>query len=191
MPFLRNGCAVLPEFTFLLYNRVISEINFLYELIEKTNSILNDYYESNVLYGKYHNFVAVSSICDYLSSGRCDSLEGPDGAYNLFEMESRTNLIINKLDIIIDSLDQIKQNQYLLYKELQSINDELYEIKDVLLINDALQAVQTIQLQDIANSNRDIANNTEEIVYNTAASAYYTKQNTKLLDAIGFMTALN
>lgn len=66
---------------------------------------------------------------EYLLSGRCDKLEGPDGAYNFYEMELRQNIIIAQLSNIIDNLEQIKNNQYSLYEELQKSN---YTIEQIL-----------------------------------------------------------
>jgi hypothetical protein len=71
---------------------------------------------------KYQNLVAVSTIYEYLASGRCDRLEGPNGAYNLYEMELRQNIVIGQLSTITEHLEQIKENQYTLYYEIQNAN---------------------------------------------------------------------
>ena len=72
-------------------------------------------YEEGIIYSKYRNLVAVSTIYEYLASGRCDQLEGPNGAYNLYEMELRQNIVIGQLSTITEHLEQIKENQYTLY----------------------------------------------------------------------------
>ena len=68
-------------------------------------------------------------------SGRCFELEGPDGAYNLYEMELRQNVIIGQLSSIVSDLEQIRNNQFLLYQELQKANatveSVLYEVRGV------------------------------------------------------------
>lgn len=84
---------------------------------------LEKHYAQGVLFPKYRNFVAVSAIAEYLSSGRCDKLEGADGAYNLYEMELRQNIVIGQLSTIISNIEQIKNNQYTLYQELTKSNE--------------------------------------------------------------------
>lgn len=79
-------------------------------------------YEEGIIYSKYRNLVAVSTIYEYLASGRCDQLEGPNGAYNLYEMELRQNIVIGQLSTITEHLEQIKKNQYTLYYEIQNAN---------------------------------------------------------------------
>lgn len=89
---------------------------------------LEQLYAENVVFPKYRNFVAITAINEYLMSGRCDKLEGPDGAYNLYEMELRQNIIISQLSSIIDNLEQIRSNQYSLYEELNKANYTVNEI---------------------------------------------------------------
>lgn len=43
-----------------------------------TRRLLQGAYDKGLLYGKYRNFVAVCSICEYLESGRCSELGGPE-----------------------------------------------------------------------------------------------------------------
>ena len=90
-------------------------------------------YEENVVFPKYRNMVAITTINEYLESGRCYELEGPDGAYNLYEMELRQNIVIGQLSNIISNLEQIRNNQFSLYEELQKsnrkIDDIIYELK--------------------------------------------------------------
>ena len=44
-----------------------------------------------------------------------------NGAYNLYEQELRQNLIINKLDFVIDRLDTVIDNQHMLYMKYKDI----------------------------------------------------------------------
>ena len=48
--------------------------------------------------------IAIASFYEYLMAGRCTSLEGTGGAYNLYENEIRMNQIISQLDTVITSL---------------------------------------------------------------------------------------
>lgn len=103
------------------------KLDLLYEQREKieeknneTFDTLNAYYNLDIIYPKYRNFVAISSIYEYLLSGRCNKLEGHGGAYDTFEYESRLDHIIIQLDQVIDRLDQIQNNQYQLYSAIEN-----------------------------------------------------------------------
>ena len=88
----------------------------------KTRQELDELYAQNLIHPKYRNFVAVSQICEYFETGRCDTLTGPNGAYNLFEAELRANVIIIKLDKILEKLDEIKSMQYMIYDAIMTTN---------------------------------------------------------------------
>lgn len=93
------------------------------QLIQKrrsAESMLENIYRENIIYPKYRNMVAVLSMYEYFTSGRCTELTGHEGAYNIYENELRLNIIISSLDDILYRLDEIKQNQYVLYQELKS-----------------------------------------------------------------------
>ncbi len=98
------------------------------EAVSKLEKALSDLYAENVIFPKYRNLVAITAINEYLESGRCDKLEGADGAYNLYEMELRQNIIIGQLSNIIDNLEAIRNNQYSLYVELKRANETVEEI---------------------------------------------------------------
>ncbi len=98
----------------------------------ETKRALEKYYGLDVIFPKYRNLIAMCTILEYFQTGRCAALSGPDGAYNLYESEVRQNLIINKLDRIIDSLDQIKNNQFVLYQALESINRNTAQMSGAL-----------------------------------------------------------
>lgn len=141
------------------------EIYFLNGKINETKDLLKKYYDLNIIYPKYRNLIYISSLNEYLESGRCDQLEGHEGAYNLLEHEIRLNLIINKLDIIIKDLERIKNNQFMLYTTIknsnQSCNKILAELKDLnRKLNNLDHSVQ------ISNYNSQItSNNTQFLQY--------------------------
>lgn len=82
-----------------------------------------------ILYPKYDNLIALTRFQEYLITGRCQALEGADGAYNLFEIECRTDMIIKKLEDISDKLEQIKENQYQLYYVMNEIQENQKELQ--------------------------------------------------------------
>ena len=97
-------------------------------VLSTLENALEQLYDENIIFPKYRNLVAITAINEYLMSGRCDKLEGSDGAYNLYEMELRQNIIIAQLSSIIDNLEQIRNNQFSLYQELQQSNYIINEI---------------------------------------------------------------
>ncbi len=102
-----------------------------------------------VLYPKYLDFPIIATLYEYLISGRCEKLEGPDGAYNLYEFELRQNIIINKLDDILDSLEVIKENQYYIYNALNNVNSILKNMNNKM--DNLLSSVDSIEKSVKAN----------------------------------------
>lgn len=78
-------------------------------------------YARNVMYPKYQNLPALTSIYEYFITGRCEELTGPHGAYNMYEDEMRKDTVISQLSTVIANLEQIKQNQYMLYQQVKTI----------------------------------------------------------------------
>ena len=87
--------------------------------VEKT---MSKYYDLDVIYPKYRNLVAITTFIEYLESGRCKSLYGYTGCYNVYEQELRQNTIIGKLDQVLIQLDQIKKVQFATYLAIQQSN---------------------------------------------------------------------
>lgn len=100
--------------------------------IKVVNDKLQELYDLDIIFEKYRNLIAIATFFEYFVSSRVSELEGKDGAYNLFESEIRQNIIITQLDRINKNLNAIKQNQYILYKELNSINDSLCDINNTI-----------------------------------------------------------
>lgn len=170
---------------------------FMTEEVEKTKALLIKLLEarytmhsSGIIHPKYFEVAAITTMCEYFEVGRVDSLIGGSGAYNLYESELRSNLIIAKLDTIIESLEQIKKNQFKLYTMLEKIEDDLQQL------NSKLDDVNS-SLGNVNNSLDVLSVKADSIIKNTAATAYYaeqtakyTKINAELTNALGFMVAL-
>ena len=92
--------------------------------MNNTYYCLDQLYDLNIIFPKYRYFAAVTTFYEYFSSGRCSSLTGHEGAYNLYENELRMGIIINKLDRIVQMLGQIQQNQYTLATAIQESNQK-------------------------------------------------------------------
>lgn len=111
--------------------------------LEETKDLLSTLYDKNIIFPKYRSLVAMSSIAEYLISGRCDQLEGMGGAYNLYEEEIRLNLIITQLNKVVESLEQIKNCQFLLYTQLTIANEQLSSIaRDVQSTLDEVKEIK-------------------------------------------------
>ena len=108
------------------------EIEIREEQYRQTKQLLKKYYDMGFIYPKYRGLVPICTICEYLDSGRCFSLLGHEGAYNLYESEIRMNTIIGKLDDVIDRLDDISANQRMLAQELRQSNAQLQRISSTL-----------------------------------------------------------
>ena len=118
--------------------------------LKETKENLERIYSKNIIYPKYRNLPALTSIYEYYVTGRCEELSGPYGAYNLYEDEVRKDKVISQLNTIIANLEQIKQNQYKLYEQVCQIQSntnrmvwELNAIKGYVIELTNLTALNT------------------------------------------------
>lgn len=130
------------------------------QLFLETKNLLKKYYNDDVIFPKYRYLIPISSFYEYLISGRCDCLEGHEGAYNIYENELRQNIIIGKLDDVIQRLDQIERTQYMLYSAIKEGNKKIDRLTD-----DVNKTVNS--LHNIDNSTAFTAYNSEIIAQNT------------------------
>lgn len=126
-----------------------------------SRQLLTQMYANNMIYPKYRNLPAISSFLDYFSSGRCSSLTGPYGAYNLYENEARLDGIITRLDNISTQLNRIQFNQQMLFYAVRDCNET---------VNRLYHAVK-----DSADHLCRIAGSQSRIEENVAMAAYRTK----------------
>ena len=89
--------------------------------LAETQAVLDKIYSADIIYPKYRNLPALTSMYEYLITGRCEELTGPHGAYNLYEDELRKDTIISQMNLVIQNLEQIKSNQYMLYEQVKKI----------------------------------------------------------------------
>ena len=100
-----------------------------------TRKLLDELYQMDYVFNKYRNLPALTSIYEYFITGRCESLSGSHGAYNMYEDEMRKETIITQLNTIIANLEQIKQNQYTLYQQVTIIQKITATILDEIYSN--------------------------------------------------------
>mgnify|MGYP005775967061 CR=1 FL=1 len=91
----------------------------------QTSNVLKQYYDLGYIYPKYRGLIPVCTIYEYLDSGRCFTLEGHEGAYNLYESELRMNIVLDKLNEVLYRLDDISSSQHLLANELKASNAQI------------------------------------------------------------------
>jgi hypothetical protein len=135
------------------------------------------------VFDKYRDIVALSTFYEYLMAGRCETLDGINGAYNIYENELRLNTIITKLD-------EIKENQFMIYNKLRDIDNSLSTLNYTM--EKAVSSLDTISknTSDMNVYLDNISKNTAVIAHNSAVTAYYSKVNAELTNALGFMVAL-
>ncbi len=150
------------------------EIPKLEKQIQESEEVLDKLYAMNVLHPKYRNLTAASIILEYLETGRCSELTGHEGAYNLYESELRQNLIIAKLDVVIQKLDELKATMYRCCTAIENVGKQVKDLEKELKTLNATAAKQlavqteTLKLTALnATYSAAIAANTEAIKYLT------------------------
>ncbi len=129
---------------------------FMRKPLLESQNLLQRYYSSNIIYAKYRTIPALTSMYEYFITGRCTELTGPHGAYNMYEDELRKDTVISQLNTVIENLEQIKQNQYMLYQQVKAIQENTSQIASEL---------------------RQIKGHTVQIAQLTALNAYYAALN--------------
>ena len=133
------------------------------------------YYSPNIVFAKYRTLPALTTIYEYLMAGRCTTLEGANGAYNLYESEIRANMIISQLDTVIEKLDEIKNIQYTLCHQMSIANASLSRIDEKMdKACDSLRSISN-NVSAIRDNSEVIKNNTAVIAYYTARTAFYSE----------------
>lgn len=77
--------------------KIIAELK---KILSDLRTELNILYDKNIIHPQYRNIEAVTAFYNYISTGRCTALEGPGGAYNLYEEQLKQD----KSDAYIEDL---------------------------------------------------------------------------------------
>ena len=143
--------------------------------LKDTEKTLNTYYDLDVIYPKYRNLIAVTTFIEYLESGRCKSLYGYTGCYNVYEQELRQNVIIGKLDQVLARLDQIKKMQFATYLAIQTSNalQSAFVNTCTDMLNEQRRANATLEAQ--AQDTKIVERNSE--IMATISTLNYIKHN--------------
>ncbi len=143
--------------------------------LEDTEKALKKYYDVDVIYPKYRNLIAITTFIEYLESGRCKSLYGYTGCYNVYEQELRQNTIIGKLDQVLVKLDEIKKAQYATFMAIQMSNAIQSAFVNTCndMLNEQKRANATLEAQ--AQDTKIIKRNNE--IISTISTLNYIKHN--------------
>lgn len=133
-------------------NIINTRLENIHKNLKEVNNTLNKCYDLDVIYPKYRNLVAITTFIEYLESGRCKSLYGYTGCYNVYEQELRQNIIIGKLDQVLIQLEQIKKTQFATFLAIQASNELQASIlntcNNMLSENTRANAMLEAQAQD-------------------------------------------
>lgn len=143
---LRNKeiTAILPKLT--------AENKTMQETYNLTCLALKQCYDVGIIPVKYRSFVPVCMFYDYILNKRTYSLErNPDkfdeGAINMYENERKQDIIIDKLNIMINNLEAIRNNQAMMYNAIQEGNRKTHTLlnkinSNVTKVNNNLTTIQ-------------------------------------------------
>lgn len=142
-------------------------INQVEEVQKATKKTLTDTYALNIIYEKYRTLPHICSIYEYIYSGRCTSLHGSGGAYDVLENEILQKTVILQLDTIIRQLNSIQQNQYMLYNAIQEGNKKLDTIlSSIDKVSEQISGLIPQQMETERYMN-ELEKNSEIMAYNT------------------------
>ena len=153
--------------------------------LEESRSTREQLYAAGILAPKYRNFAAVCTLLEYFQAGTCETMKE---AYNKYDQELLLGHIINNLGKISSSLDEIKQNQLMLYSTLQSSNYLLDQLvrQSGDFYTQASQRLINME-QTTSNMNAQIS----EILQTSAITAYCSDEAQKELSFMRRMSQYN
>ena len=112
----------------VIQDKIKAQMRQIKQQRDHVKESLAQLYALNIVHPKYRSLIPITMFCEYMETGRCNSLEGHEGAYNIYEQEVRLDRIATKLDVIIQKLDSIRENQYDLYQLLSQTNSTVSKV---------------------------------------------------------------
>lgn len=127
-----------------MYNQTLADFNHL----RSFDLIYRKYIDDNSQYLRF-NVAAISSFLEYFDSGRVNCLQGPHGAYNLYESELSQKRIIQGIDNINRNLTKIQYNQRMMYNIMVDTNRKIDQLNQSLnKVNESIMRLDTsVQIQ--------------------------------------------
>lgn len=158
----------------------------LQDTMRGSQMALERLYDVGIVQLRYRNLVAVSTFCDYLESGRCDALEGPFGAYNLYENELRAGLIIGNWGRIKEVVWAVDTGRYLTI--YMGDRDEMRSDRRRIRENQALLSRSLEQSRQVTekmtNSILELSKDTNSIRESAAMTSCQTEATARVAKAM-------
>ncbi len=165
----------------ILKSQLESDVEQLIQQNLSTKRTLEEIYNKGIIYPKYRNFIAISYIYEIIASGQKKHL---GEAYDSFEYLSRMDKIIFDLECILTSLEQIKNNQYMLYASIKEINGRLDYL--ITLKSDMLEMIN-----NLSDNVKDTAHKLEELKKNSYIATYNSERIKKEIEYLNKMKYLS
>lgn len=179
---------VMREQLKVVWGQDVSQIKVM---CEETKGRLRTAYAKDIVFPKYRNLTMVTSIYEYLCAGRCTTLDGHEGAYNILETEIRLDQIIVQLDRVIANLEKIQQNQYMLYSAIQESNAQsarLLESTDRMAEQlQAMQSQNALQGEALTAQIKELQKSSELTAYH----AERTQKELAYMNRMDYLTGRN
>lgn len=80
------------------------------------SELLNKLYDADIIFPKYRNFLMVSVLHEYISTGRCEKLEGAGGGYDMLEKDISSGKVLVDMARLEANPEIAKDNQYIVYR---------------------------------------------------------------------------
>lgn len=153
------------------------QIDGLEEKYRKSKKVLEGFYSYYILNEKYwHDIVAICTFYQYLCEKRTYCLEfdrktGDKGAYNIYANELQLGVIISKLDLVLDKLDQIADNQNMLKSIMIDANKKVDNLSNNIVdmsrqINSSIQQQTAIEAYNGERTHAELSyRNTMDMIY--------------------------
>ena len=116
------------------------DCTILKKQLVQVKDTLNKYYSLNIIYRDYRKLVPIAMFVQYIESGRCDTLTGHEGAYNIYHQELMAKRILDKLDEI---LAETRNTQWILRNAINDSNRKIDSMCKTLNLIEQHQAVNS------------------------------------------------
>lgn len=161
--------------------------------LSEVESMLKTLYSMRIngivcIHPNYQGLVPVTVIYGYFDTGRCSSLRGYEGAYNLYEDERIKGIIINQLDDIKKELETL--NATMTYvaiaiagceKQLDTLNRNMENlIAETSRMNSNFTETMHEMNSNMISYHQNMDDYAKQIEVNTANSAYYSEVGAKM-----------
>lgn len=96
----------------------LQELSAIERIYTNTRSRLEQFYQLELIYPKYHSLAMLSCLYDCFASGLCTELTGLNGAYRFLETELQFGRIPATMDEAASFPDELRERLYGLYHAL-------------------------------------------------------------------------